>query len=184
MALTIMLQDIMSCLLDTGSGASSKAEFDAFWSHNVHSAEKLYPGSWHIRADSATLGVRNQAPDVRFTDQGFVLIMPFLHWDTVSTVAGRQKAVELLKSPDLPDDIASAYLEASSGVSTRHSSLSIASDPPLYLPLLLDQYRYPTTSLPSARLDTQLLSRQTKDSATGMKMLVVQQLWLVVTDSS
>ncbi|KAF2754965.1 hypothetical protein EJ05DRAFT_513296 [Pseudovirgaria hyperparasitica] len=180
----IWIEDIMSSLMKNGSGICSKTHFDAFWSHHVHSTENLYPGSWHIRPDFASISkLRTQPTESTSTEQGLVLVMPFLHWDTVASLTQRQQAIDILTSEDTPEQVTEAYRNAATNPDTRHTSLSITAEPPVHLPLLLDQYRYPTSSMQSSRLASQILPKQTAMSDTGMKTLIVQQLWLVITDN-
>jgi hypothetical protein len=106
--------------------------------------------------------------------------MPFLHWDTIEHLTGREEAIDIFRSDGLPQALRSAYESAVADTDTRFTSASIIANQPLHLPLLLDQYKYPTVPLPTTRLVKQILPRVTEGSLTGRKTLTVQQLWLIV----
>lgn len=175
---------MMDHMLGSQSAFISRKTFRKFWTQNIRSTGNLRFGSWSSKPSCDFLGpeeIRSSAGSSK--SQGLLLLMPFLHWDTIEHLTGREEAIEIFRSDGLPQALRSDYESAVADTDTRFTSASIIANPPLHLPLLLDQYKYPTASLPTTRLVKQILPRATESSVTGRKTLTVQQLWLIVPNN-
>lgn len=106
--------------------------------------------------------------------------MPFVHWDTLHSVSRRQSALELFLDGSVPTSVRQTYDNAASDPIMRYTNYSITSQRSLHSPRTLDQYQYPSITLSIDRLRNQVVPRQTCTSASGTRVLVVHQLWLIV----
>ena len=100
----------------------------------------------------------------------------------MTQLAERQRAFDLLSSDEIPSSVKLDYQNAATKRETRLHNASVISQRPLFLPRTLDQFDHPTSTPSLDRLRNQVVPRQTEDSETGAKALVVKQLWLVIPD--
>lgn len=110
------------------------------------------------------------------------MYLPYLHWDTTENFAARSQYLESLGSSRenaVPERISvrtKAIMQSNRNTVVRNSYHARRS---------LDQYGYPGLHDTRDRDDDQVVSRNTKYSEGGRKMVMVDQLWLwVIEDDS
>ena len=110
--------------------------------------------------------------------------MPFVHWDTLSHLERQQTALDLFLTNSVPHSIRRKYDDAALNPATQYTNFSVTSRKSLHPPRTLDQYQYPSLALSRDRLKNQVVPRQTRESDSGTRALVVHELWLIAFNGS
>lgn len=108
--------------------------------------------------------------------------MPYLHWDTKNQMRRRRIASQLCEMSTLPKEVKESHTQANFAQDTKYRTASILSNPPLCLPLSLENYRYPASFPENKQIDEAEAYFSSKPEA-GTE-LVVHHLWLVTVGPS
>ncbi|OJD36990.1 uncharacterized protein BKCO1_800026 [Diplodia corticola] len=123
-------EGIVNRFLSTNHSLISKAEFADFWAHNQPLAEGACLGSWRINPACASFGSDSSRSEDSFPgDKGVVLVvMPFLHWESVDHLARQDEALDMFRSDRIPPRLREDYEKAASDPNTRYTSSSVVSE--------------------------------------------------------